>query len=304
MNGGLRLACHPERVREIKRQVTMARSFGLEMHFLSPNEVSNLCPVLNTEDVVGAAFLPTDGQANPSDLTQALAKGARSKGIRIIEGCSVTAISTNNGRIKGVSTSMGDISCEVVVDCAGLWSRSIGQLAGVNVPITPMKHHYIVTGTVQGVVPDMPTIRDPDRLIYFKEEVGGLIFGGYELNSQKWEVAKPPEKFFFTLLDFDIDHFEPLMRAGLSRIPAMESADIKQMICGPELFTPDGNFILGESPELKNFFVGTGFNAFGIASAGGAGKALAEWISVGAPPMDLGAVDIRRFGKFTAIKNG
>ena len=234
MNGGLRLACHPERVREIKRQVTMARSFGLEMHFLSPNEVSNLCPVLNTEDVVGAAFLPTDGQVNPSDLTQALAKGARSKGIRIIEGCSVTAISTNNGRIKGVSTSMGDISCEVVVDCAGLWSRYIGQLAGVNVPITPMKHHYIVTGTVQGVVPDMPTIRDPDRLIYFKEEVGGLIFGGYESNSQKWEVAKPPDKFFFTLLDFDVDHFEPLMRAGLSRIPAMESADIKQMICGPE----------------------------------------------------------------------
>ena len=297
MNGGLRLACHPERVREIKRQVTMARSFGLEMHFLSPNEVSKLCPVLNTEDVVGAAFLPTDGQANPSDLTQALAKGARSKGIRIIEGCSVTAISTNNGRIKGVSTSMGDISCEVVVDCAGLWSRSIGQLAGVNVPITPMKHHYIVTGTVQGVVPDMPTIRDPDRLIYFKEEVGGLIFGGYESNSQKWEVAKPPDKFFFTLLDFDVDHFEPLMRAGLSRIPAMETADIKQMICGPESFTPDGNFILGESPEIKNFFVGTGFNAFGIASAGGAGKALAEWISVGAPPMDLGAVDIRRFGK-------
>ncbi len=297
MNGGLRLACSPERVTEIKRQITMARSFGLEMHFLTPREALELCPIINVEDLAGAAFLPTDGQANPADLTQALAKGARSKGIRFYEGCSVSSITTNNGRVSGLDTSHGPIDCEIIVNCAGLWSRSIGKMAGVNVPIVPMKHHYIVTGKVKSVQTGMPTLRDPDRLIYFKEDVGGLVFGGYELNPQRWGVSPPPDNFYFTLLDFDVDHFEPLMQAGLNRIPAMEDADIKQMICGPESFTPDGNFIIGESPQVKNFFIGTGFNAFGIASAGGAGKALAEWVSTGVPSMDLGQVDIRRFGK-------
>ncbi|MDE0310282.1 MAG: FAD-dependent oxidoreductase [Acidiferrobacterales bacterium] len=297
MNGGLRLACNSDRVTEIKRQITMARSFGLEMHFLTPQEVLDLCPVINIDDLAGAAYLPTDGQVNPADLTQALAKGARSKGIRFYEDCGVTAITTTNGRVNGLDTSHGHIDCEIIVNCAGMWSRSIGKMAGVNVPIVPMKHHYIVTGKVQGVRTGMPTIRDPDRLIYFKEDVGGLVFGGYELNPKRWEVSQPPDDFYFTLLDFEIDHFEPLMEAGLNRIPAMGDADTKQMICGPESFTPDGNFILGESPQVKNFFIGTGFNAFGIASAGGAGKALAQWISAGAPPMDLGQVDIRRFGK-------
>ena len=297
MNGGLRLACSPERVTEIKRQITMARSFGLDMHFLTPKEALELCPVLNVDDLIGAAFLPTDGQANPADLTQALAKGARSRGIRFYEECSVSSIATSNGRVTGLDTRYGHIDCEIIVNCAGLWSRSIGKMADVNVPIVPMKHHYIVTGEVKGVQTSMPTLRDPDRLIYFKEDVGGLVFGGYELNPQRWNVSSPPDNFYFTLLDFDVDHFEPLMQAGLNRVPAMEDADIKQMICGPESFTPDGNFIIGESPEVKNFYVGTGFNAFGIASAGGAGKALAEWVSTGVPSMDLGQVDIRRFGK-------
>lgn len=297
MNGGLRLACHPERVREIKRQITMARSFGLEMFFLTSQEVSDLCPVLNVDDLIGAAFIPTDGQANPADITQALVRGAKSKGISFYEDCSVTSISTTNGRVSGLHTNHGHIDCEVIVNCAGFWSRSVGQMTDVNIPIVPMKHHYIVTGKVAGVTAEMPTLRDPDRLIYFKEDVGGLVFGGYELNPRMWDANPPPNDFCFTLLDFDVDHFEPLMQHGLNRIPAMAQADIKQMICGPESFTPDGNFILGESPQIRNFFVGTGFNAFGIASAGGAGKALAEWIASGGPSMDLGAVDIRRFGK-------
>lgn len=297
MNGGLRLACRRERIREIRRQVTMARSFGLEMYDLTPLEAKSLCPAMNTDDVLLAAYLPTDGQANPSDLTQSLVKGARSKGVQFVEECQVAAISQHNGRVQAVYTNLGKIHCEIVVNCAGLWSAHIGQMAGVNVPIVPMKHHYIVTGKVDGVKSNMPTIRDPDRLIYFKEEVGGLVFGGYELNPQHWNLERPPDNFYFNLLDFEVEHFEPLMQAGLKRVPAMEVADIKQMICGPESFTPDGNFILGEAPELRNFYVGTGFNAFGIASAGGAGKALAEWISAGYPPMDLGVVDIRRFGK-------
>ncbi len=297
MNGGLRLACHPERVREIKRQITMAHSFGLEMHYLTPREAADLCPILDTSDLFGAAFLPTDGQANPSDLTRSLIKGAKSRGVRFVENIRVTSIATENQSVKAVVTDQGTINCEIVVNCTGLWSRAVGALADVNVPIVPMKHHYIVTGKVDGVASDMPTVRDPDRLIYFKEEVGGLVFGGYELNPQRWAVDHPGDKFGFTLLDFDVDHFEPLMQSGLNRVPAMESASIKQLICGPESFTPDGNFILGEAPELRNFYVGSGFNAFGIAGAGGAGKALAEWIANGSPSLDLGAVDIRRFGK-------
>ena len=296
-NGGLRLACQRERVREIKRQITMAHSFGLEMHYLSPDEVSQLCPILDTSDLHGAAFLPTDGQANPSDLTQALIKGARSMGIQTVEGCCVESIEMENKAIRSVTTDQGTIQCEIVVNCAGIWSRAVGALSGVNIPIVPMKHHYVVTGLVDGVTPEMPTVRDPDRLIYFKEDVGGLVFGGYEPNPKQWLVQHPGKSFGFTLLDFDVDHFEPLLQAGLERVPAMGCASIKQMICGPESFTPDGNFILGEAPQIRNYFVGTGFNAFGIASAGGAGKALAEWIVDGTPSMDLAAVDIRRFGQ-------
>jgi len=296
-NGGLRLAAHRERVREINRQITMARSFGLEMHFLSPREIAELCPLVNTKDLLGGAFIPSDGQANSSDLSQSLAKGARQKGVRFVENCEVQKIRVENSHIAAIETDLGKISCEAVVICAGLWSRHLGSLAGVEVPIVPMKHHYIVTGKVDGVQQDMPTIRDPDSLIYFKEEVGGLVFGGYELNPQIWKIDRPPDKWYFSLLDFDVEHFESLMKSGISRIPAMESADIKEMICGPESFTPDGNFIIGKVPQLKNLFVGTGFNAFGIASAGGAGKALAEWVSTGDSSIDLGAVDVRRFGQ-------
>ena len=303
MNGGLRLACQPERVRELRRQITMAHSFGLDMHYLSPQEVAKLCPILNIEGIIGAAYLPSDGQANPSDLSLALVKGAKAKGVKFIENCIVNDILTVNGRVAGIQTNHGEIKCEVLVCCAGLWSRAFGGLANVNIPIVPMKHHYIVTGVVDGVTSNMPTIRDPDRLIYFKEDVGGLVFGGYEPNPKRWEIEHPPSDFSFTLLDFDVDHFEPLMEAGLCRIPAMQSADIKFMTCGPESFTPDGNFILGEAPELRNFYIGTGFNAFGIASAGGAGRALAEWICQGSPTFDLSAVDIRRFGRVHRDKN-
>ncbi len=296
MSGCLRLVCNQERISEIKRQITMARAFGLDMHFLTPHEASDLCPILNVDDVVGASFLPTDGQVNPSDLTQALARGAKAQGIRFVEHCTVNQIIQTDGRVSGVSTNLGDIQCEKVVICTGLWSRELGLSSGVNIPIVPMMHHYAVTGRVQGVSTTLPTIRDPDRLTYFKEEVGGLVFGGYEQNPKRWEIDRIPPSFSFALLDFDVNHFASIMQAALDRVPAMNSSEMKQMICGPESFTPDGNFIVGETPELKSLFVGTGFNAFGIASAGGAGKALAEWVFSGRPSMDLRAVDIRRFG--------
>ncbi|MCH7943056.1 MAG: FAD-dependent oxidoreductase [Proteobacteria bacterium] len=294
-NGGLRLACNGERMIEIERQATMAHSFGLEMDLLSPREAQDLWPLMDISDVVGAAYLPTDGQVNPSDITQALAKGARTKGVRIIEDCPVTAITMVNGRVTGISTPQGDIACEVVVNCAGQWAREVGALAGVVVPLQSVHHQYLITEAIDGIEPGLPTLRDPDRLTYFKEDVGGLVMGGYEPNPIPWALDGIPEGFHFSLLDTDIDHFEQLMEQALIRVPALAEAGVKEMINGPESFTPDGNFILGEAPEVAGFFVGAGFNAFGIAAGGGAGKALAEWVVGGEAPIDLWVVDIKRF---------
>jgi sarcosine dehydrogenase len=296
-NGGLRLACNQERLTEIRRQATTAHSFGLEMHVLSPMEAKSLWPIMDSADVVGAAFLPTDGQVNPSDLAQALAKGARMQGVRIIEDCPVTGIELDKGRVCAVSTVHGTIRTEIVVNCGGQWARQIGKFAGVSVPLVSMQHQYIVTEPIAGVPRNLPTLRDPDRLIYFKEEVGGLVMGGYEPNPIPWAGNGIPEGFEFQLLGENWDHFEQHMTQALARVPALENAGIKQMINGPESFTPDGNFILGEAPEVRGFFVGAGFNAFGIASAGGAGRALAEWVAADEPPMDLWPVDIRRFSR-------
>ncbi len=296
MNGGLRLACTAPRLIELKRQATTARSFGLEMHLLTPREAQELWPLMDVSDVVGAAFLPTDGQANPSDITQALARGARVHGATFVEDCDVTGVGVERGRVTGVVTDQGAVACEVVVNCCGQWAREFGELAGVNVPLVSVQHQYLVTEPIAGVTAELPTLRDPDRLTYYKEEVGGLVMGGYEPDPLPWAVQGIPPGFHFTLLDGDWDHFEQVMRLALPRVPALETAGVKSLINGPESFTPDGNFILGEAPEVRGYFVAAGFNAFGIASGGGAGKALAQWIVGGEAPYDLWAVDIRRFG--------
>jgi 4-methylaminobutanoate oxidase (formaldehyde-forming) len=295
-NGGLRLACNADRLVEIKRQATTAHSFGLDMHVLTPSEALKLWPIMAAGDVVGAAFLPTDGQTNPSDTAQALARGARLGGARIVEECPVLSVAVKNGRVAGVVTPRGEIACEIVVACAGQWTRTLAETVGVSVPLVSVQHQYIVTEPF-GAPRDLPTLRDPDRLVYFKEEVGGLVMGGYEPNPKPWAEGGIPAGFHFTLLDSDWDHFEPMMQAALARVPALAKAGIKQLINGPESFTPDGNWIIGETPELPGFFVGAGFNAFGIASAGGAGRALAEWIVGGEPAFDVWPVDIRRFGR-------
>jgi 4-methylaminobutanoate oxidase (formaldehyde-forming) len=297
MNGGLRLACTPERWTEVKRQATTAHSFGLEMHLLTPAEALDLWPLMTVDDVIGAAFLPTDGQANPSDIALALAKGARMGGAKLVENCPVTAIETERGRVRAVVTPFGRVECESVVACAGQWTRELAATVGVSVPLVSVQHQYVITEPIPGVKPDLPTLRDPDRLTYYKEEVGGLVMGGYETNPIPWAEKGVPQDFAFRLLDSDFDHFEPIMGLALGRVPALETAGIKTMINGPESFTPDGNFILGEAPELRGFFVGAGFNAFGIAAGGGAGMALAEWVAKGSPPFDLWPVDIRRFGR-------
>jgi 4-methylaminobutanoate oxidase (formaldehyde-forming) len=297
MNGGLRLACNPERMTELERQATTAHSFGLEMHLLTPSEARDLWPLMATDDLMGAAFLPTDGQANPADITLALAKGARMHGAVLVEDCVVTGVEVRDGRVAAVVTDKGRIVCEIVVNCCGQWAREFGRLAGVNVPLVSIQHQYMITEPIDGVSGDLPTLRDPDRLTYYKEEVGGLVMGGYEPNPLPWAADGIPEGFHFTLLDSDWDHFEQLMAQALPRVPALQDAGVKQLLNGPESFTPDGNFILGEAPEVDGYFVGAGFNAFGIAAGGGAGKALAEWILGGEPPYDLWPVDIRRFGR-------
>ena len=295
MTGCLRLATNENRWTEYKRLATTAQSFGMEMHLVSPQEVKKMWPLMDVSDLVGASWLPTDGQASPSDIAQSLAKGARMHGARIVEGCTVQGFDIVEGRVKSVRTSLGTIACEMVINCGGQWARQIGAWAGVSVPLQPVKHQYVITEKVEGLSPDAATLRDPDRRTYFKEEVGGLVFGGYEPNPIPWTTGDVPGNFEFQLFEDDWDHFEQHMSQALARVPALENTGIKKMINGPESFTPDGNFILGAAPELRNFYVDAGFNAFSIASGGGAGWVLAEGAAKGEAPMDLWVVDIRRF---------
>jgi 4-methylaminobutanoate oxidase (formaldehyde-forming) len=297
MTGCLRLATNEDRWIEYQRLATTSRSFGMEMELLSPAEVKAMWPLLEVGDLVGASWLPTDGQASPSDITQSLARGARMHGARLFEGVRVTGFEMKDRRIVKVLTDKGPISCETVINCAGQWARQVGAMAGINVPLQPVKHQYVITERIEGLAPDAPTLRDPDRRTYFKEEVGGLVFGGYEPDPKPWTLGDVPADWEFRLFDDDYEHFEQHMAQALKRIPALERTGIKQMINGPESFTPDGNFILGSAPECLNMYVGAGFNAFGIASGGGAGWALAQWAFAGEAPLDLWVVDIRRFSE-------
>ncbi|WP_394687895.1 FAD-dependent oxidoreductase [Hoeflea sp.] len=297
MSGCLRLATNEDRWIEYRRLATTAQSFGMDMELLSPQEAKAKFPLMQVDDLVGASWLPTDGQASPSDITQSLAKGARMHGAKIIENIRVTGFEMKDGRILAVKTNKGDIACEKVVNCGGQWARQVGAMAGINVPLQPVKHQYVITEKLNGLSSDAPTIRDPDRRTYFKEEVGGLSFGGYEPNPQGWTMDDVPDEWEFQLFDDDYDHFEQHMMAAMERVPALEKVGIKQMINGPESFTPDGNFILGTAPECSNMFVGAGFNAFGIAAGGGAGWVLAQWVIDGEAPLDLWVVDIRRFSE-------
>ena len=249
MTGCLRLATNRDRWTEFRRLATTAKSFGMDMALLSPAEVKTMWPLMETSDLVGASWLPTDGQASPSDITQSLAKGARMHGAKLFEGVRVTGFDMKDGRIVAVKTDQGDIACEKVVNCAGQWARQVGAMAGINVPLQPVKHQYIITEKIEGLAADAPTIRDPDRLTYFKEEVGGLVMGGYEPNPQAWETGLPggdvPDEWEFRLFDDDFDHFEQHMTQAIARVPALEKVGVKQMINGPESFTPDGMFMLG-----------------------------------------------------------
>jgi glycine cleavage system aminomethyltransferase T/glycine/D-amino acid oxidase-like deaminating enzyme len=297
--GSVNVASTPERMKVLRKQLALARSFGVECHEISPAEALERYPLLRIDDLQGALWLPGDGKANPADLCMSLAKGARNRGVKVYEDIEVTGVVVEDGRAVGVRTAQGDVRCEVVVNCAGQWARQFGALAGVNVPLFPAEHFYIVTGRIDGVHPMLPVMRDPDGFIYCKEEVGGLVMGGFEPKAKPWKMDPIPSTFQFQLLDEDWDQFEILMTNAMHRTPCLETAEIKMLLNGPESFTPDGNFILGEAPELRNYFVCAGFNSAGIANSGGAGRLIAEWIVGGEPSTDVWDVDIRRFGSFT-----
>ncbi len=298
--GSVNVAKTPERMQVLRKQASMARSFGVDVEIIGPQRAGELYPILRTDDLQGAIWIPGDGKANPADLTMSLAKGARNRGVKMQENIEVTGVLTESGKITGVRTAQGDVKCDVIVNCAGQWARQFGRLAGVNVPLYSAEHFYIVTDTIPGVHPMLPVMRDPDGFIYYKEEVGGLVMGGFEPVAKPWKMDPIPSNFQFQLLDEDWDQFEILMNNAIHRTPCLETAPIKMLLNGPESFTPDGNFILGEAPELRNYFVCAGFNSAGIANSGGAGRLIAEWIVGGEAQSDLWDVDIRRFGAFTA----
>jgi 4-methylaminobutanoate oxidase (formaldehyde-forming) len=298
--GSISVARTAERMHELRRSASMARCFGVEVDVISAAEAGRRWPLLRTDDLVGALWLPRDGRTNPIDTTRALARGAQLGGATIVENVEVTAIHRRGGAVTGVGTAQGDVTCEVVVNCAGMWARQLGQLAGVTIPLHASEHFYIVTDPLPGVTPDLPVLRDTDGYIYVREEVGGLLMGGFEPVAKPWGVAGIPADFAFSLLPEDWDHFQVLMEQALVRIPALGTAPVRRHVNGPESFTPDGRYLLGEAPGCRNFYVAAGFNSIGIASAAGAGKVVAEWIAGGEPPMDLWDVDIRRVAPFQA----
>ena len=292
--GSLRLASSQERMEELSRQAGWAKTFGLPLELVSAKEAQRMFPPMSTGGVLGAAFLPTDGYIDPSQLTFALVEGARRRGAQICEETRVTGIEVEKGRVRKVITDKGDIETELVVNAGGMFAPEIGRLAGVNVPLIPMAHEYLITKP-SGLPLDMPTMRDPSLLVYYRPESGGLIMGGYEREPAPWSLDGVPPDFNGKLLDPDWDRFEPLMTNAIVRTPSIKDAQVVRLVNGPEAFTPDNEFILGPS-EIRGFWVAAGFCAHGLAGAGGMGQLVAEWIVEGRPGLDAWEMDSRRFG--------
>ncbi len=301
--GGVIVARTEDRMVQLRRTAANAAAYDMECEVVAPERAQELWPAMQVDDVLGALWLPGDGKVNPTDLTQSLARGARLGGARVVERVRVTGFdvtATASGRrVTGVRTDHGDVEAEVVVNCGGQWAKALGDLVGVTVPLHSAEHFYVVTEPVAGCHPDLPIMRDPDGYTYFKEETGGLVVGGFEPEAKPWRSPSDlPYPFEFQLLEEDWEHFSVLMDEAVLRVPALAGTGIRKFYNGPESFTPDNQFILGEAPGLAGYFVGAGFNSVGIASAGGAGRALAEWIVAGEPQDDLVAVDVRRFAPF------
>jgi glycine cleavage system aminomethyltransferase T/glycine/D-amino acid oxidase-like deaminating enzyme len=292
--GSLRLASSAERLEEISRQAGWAKTFGLPLELISAAEAQRLFPPMSTEGVLGAAYLPTDGYIDPSQLTFALAEGARRRGAGIATHTRVTGIRTERGRVVGVETDKGFVESEIVVNAGGMYAKELAALAGVNVPMVPMAHEYVVLKPT-GLPLDMPTMRDPSLLVYFRPESGGLIMGGYERDPRPWSLDGIPPDFNGKLLEEDWPRFEPLMENAIARVPSLEEMEVVKLINGPEAFTPDNEFILGPT-DVRGLWTAAGFCAHGLAGAGGMGRLVAEWIVEGVPSLDVWEMDSRRFG--------
>ncbi len=293
--GSLIVARSKERMAQLRRTAAMAEIFGVEVHIISPGKALEKWPLLRVDDILGAAWLPHDGKVIPKEVVIALAKGASSRGASVHEGVRVLGVETKNGRATGVTTTSGSIRADHVVLAGGMWTRELGLRAGVPIPLYPVEHHYIVSEPIPGAFDDLPVGRDPDLCLYFRGEGDAVVLGAFQKYTKPWMVDRIPDDFSFELLEPDWEKYQEPLAAGKWRIPALEKARFPKFVNGPESFTPDNNFILGEAPEVKGLFVAAGFNSVGIASAGGAGKYLAEWMIDGQPSIDLWAVDIRRF---------
>ncbi|MEH7847249.1 GcvT family protein [Rhizobium laguerreae] len=300
-NGSITVALTEERKEEIYRQATLARAFDVDVQEISPREVKNLYPHLNISDVVGAVHLPLDGQCDPANIAMALAKGARQRGAKIIENVKVTAVHDRDGRVTGVSWSQngeeGTITTDLVVNCGGMWGRDLAARSKVTLPLHACEHFYIVTEAIENLT-RLPVLRVPDECAYYKEDAGKMLLGAFEPKAKPWGMDGIREDFCFDQLPEDFDHFEPILEKAVNRMPMLETAGIHTFFNGPESFTPDDRYYLGEAPELKGYWVAAGYNSIGISSSGGAGFALAQWMNDGEAPFDLWEVDIRRAQPF------
>ncbi len=294
-SGSIRVARTEARKSEYDRAAGMARVFDVEIEQISFEQARKLFPPMKTDNIVAAYYQPNDGHTSPVDTARAMAKGAKMGGASIFEGIEVTGVILKNGAVYQVNTTQGNIACEVVVNCGGMWGREIGKQIGVSVPLHAAEHMHIVTTAIEGVYHEMPVLRDMDGYIYFKQEGDGLLMGGFEPTAKPWGMGGIPKNFEYTELGEDWDQFELFMINGIQRCPAMQDAGIMHFTAVPESFTPDNKYMLGEAPGVKNYFVAAGMNSVGIASAAGAGKAISEWIVEGHPTEDLWEVDIRRF---------
>lgn len=301
-NGSVSVALTEGRFEELKRGASMAKSFGLEVNVVSVGEIQERLPHYNLTGAVGGVFLPKDGQVNPIDVTQALAAGARMNGAKVFENSKVTRILVKDGKAIGVETTDGTIHADKVVIAAGMWSREIGRSIGVNIPLHAAEHFYIVTEPIEDLPRNMPVVRVPDECTYYKEDAGKLLIGAFEPVAKPWGTEGIAEDHSFETLPEDMDHFEPILNDAVGRLPMLEKAGIALFFNGPESFTPDDRYYLGEAPEVKDLYVATGFNSIGIQSSGGAGLVLSQWIKNGHPPMDVNGVDIRRIHPFQSVR--
>lgn len=303
--GSLTIAHSVARFEELKRVAAMNNAFGVtRVDMITPEEVKALHPFVETSDLLGASWVEQDGTASPVDVTMAFVKGARKHGAKCLEGIKVTAITQANGKVTGVVTDQGTIRADFVVNCAGLWGRDIGKMAGVNVPLHACEHYYAVTEKQDDIPPDLPVLRDHDRCAYFREDAGSMLVGAFEQHAVPWGQNGVPEDFAFEELEGHVDEqLMPVLEHAMHRMPFLQNVGWRKFFCGPESFTPDDQFHMGESPELKNFYLACGLNSVGLQTSGGLGRALAQWMDLGHAPMDLWGNDIRRMFPFQSTQH-